>query len=158
RKCAAQAGARNHRVPWIAGSQSAALQNASSNISGCSSMGRPWSQAMLPNVPVNAPAVEATTTVLASNHNLKEQDPMPLNIGSTGNGKPYLKYNAKADKWFVRGTEGEDQEIQRPSFVVDFDNTRTGWLRFREGQAPERVIDPSIDHAAPNPGEGFKRG
>ena len=37
-------------------------------------------------------------------------------------------------------------------------NIRTGWLRFREGQAPERVIDPSLDRAAPSPGEDFKRG
>lgn len=84
---------------------------------------------------------------------------MGLNIGGTGNGKPYCKYNAKADKWFVRGGEGEDVEIQRPTFVIDFENIATGWLRFREGQAPERVMDPSIDKAAPMPaGDGFKRG
>ena len=83
---------------------------------------------------------------------------MALNIGGTGNGKPYCKYNAKADKWFVRGADGEDAEIQRPTFVTDFDNIATGWLRFREGQAPERVMDASIDKAAPLPGEGFKRG
>ena len=83
---------------------------------------------------------------------------MSLNIGGTGNGKPYCKYNAKADKWFVRGPDSEDVEIQRPTFVVDFDNIATGWLLFREGQAPERVMDASIDKAAPLPGEGFKRG
>ena len=83
---------------------------------------------------------------------------MALNIGGTGNGKPYCKYNAKADKWFVRGADGEDAEIQRPTFVADFDNIATGWLLFREGQAPERVMDASIDKAAPLPGEGFKRG
>ncbi len=83
---------------------------------------------------------------------------MSLNIGGTGNGKPYAKYNAKADKWFVRGPDGEDAEIQRPTFVIDFDNIATGWLRFREGQAPERVMDLSIDRPAPLPGEGFKRG
>ena len=83
---------------------------------------------------------------------------MGLNIGGTGNGKPFCKYNAKADKWFVRGLDGEDVEIQRPTFVADFDNIATGWLRFREGQAPERVMDASIDRAAPLPGEDFKRG
>ena len=83
---------------------------------------------------------------------------MALNIGGTGNGKPYCKYNAKADKWFVRGADGEDVEIGRPTFVADFDNIATGWLLFREGQAPERVMDASIDRAAPLPGEGFKRG
>jgi hypothetical protein len=45
-----------------------------------------------------------------------------------------------------------------PIFVADFDNIATGWFRFREGEPPERVMDPSIDRAAPFPGEGFKRG
>ena len=82
---------------------------------------------------------------------------MPLNIGANGNIKPYVKYNAKADKWFVKGEDG-DVEIERPTFLADFANIATGWLRFREGEAPERSIDPSLDRAAPSPGEGFKRG
>jgi hypothetical protein len=83
---------------------------------------------------------------------------MTLNIGGSGVIKPYCKYNAKADKWFVRAPEGGDQEINRPTFLLDLKNIRTGWLRFREGQAPERVIDPSLDRPAPSPGEDFKRG
>lgn len=83
---------------------------------------------------------------------------MGLNIGGTGNGKPYAKYNAKADKWFVRGSEGEDVEIERPTFVADFDNIATGWLFFREGKTPERVMDPGLERPAPSPGEDFKRG
>ncbi len=83
---------------------------------------------------------------------------MSLNIGGSGIIKPYVKYNAKADKWFVRSPEGGDQEIARPTFLLDLKNIRTGWLRFREGQAPERVIDPSLDRSAPSPGEDFKRG
>jgi hypothetical protein len=83
---------------------------------------------------------------------------MPLNIGGSGSIKPYVKYNAKADKWFVRGPDGGDVEIQRPTFLLDLQNIRTGWFRFLEGQAPERVIDPSLDRVAPSPGEGFKRG
>lgn len=82
---------------------------------------------------------------------------MPLNIGASGNIKPYVKFNAKADKWFVKGDDG-DVEIARPTFVADMANIATGWLRFREGEAPERTIDPSLDRAAPSPGEGFKRG
>jgi hypothetical protein len=83
---------------------------------------------------------------------------MGLNIGGSGTIKPYVKYNAKADKWFVRSPEGGDQEITRPTFLLDLKNISTGWLRFREGQAPERMIDPSLDRAAPSPGEDFKRG
>lgn len=82
---------------------------------------------------------------------------MPLNIGASGTIKPYVKYNSKADKWFAKGPDG-DVEISRPTFLADFKNIATGWLRFREGQAPERVIDPSLDNAAPNPGQDFKRG
>jgi hypothetical protein len=83
---------------------------------------------------------------------------MNLNIGGSGIAKPFVKFNAKADKWFVRSPEGGDQEIARPTFLLDLKNVCTGWLRFREGQAPERVIDPSLDRAAPSPGEDFKRG
>ena len=42
---------------------------------------------------------------------------MPLQIGGSGTGKPFLKFNAKADKWFFRGASGEDAEIPRPTFV-----------------------------------------
>jgi hypothetical protein len=83
---------------------------------------------------------------------------MPLQIGGSGTVKPFSKYNAKSDKWFVRGAGGEEVEIQRPTFVIDLDNIATGWFRFREGQAPERVIDPSLNQPAPSPGEEFKRG
>lgn len=83
---------------------------------------------------------------------------MPLQIGGSGTVKPFCKYNAKSDKWFVRGAGGEEVEIQRPTFVIDLDNIATGWFRFREGQAPERVIDPSLNQPAPSPGEEFKRG
>jgi hypothetical protein len=82
---------------------------------------------------------------------------MGLNIGASGSIKPYVKYNSKADKWFTKGPDG-DLEIVRPTFLADFKNIATGWLCFREGQAPERVIDPSLDHSAPSPGPDFKRG
>ena len=81
-----------------------------------------------------------------------------LSIGGSASLKNYVKFNAKADKWFARGADGEEVEVQRPGFVIDLDNIATGWLLFREGQAPERVMDPSIDQPAPSPAEGFKRG
>ena len=54
---------------------------------------------------------------------------MSLNLGMSGDFKPYVKFNAKADKWFVPGENG-DQEIGRPTFVADFRNIATGWLLF----------------------------
>lgn len=83
---------------------------------------------------------------------------MTLHIGGLGTVKPHFKFNAKADKWFVRGADGVDQEMVRPTFVADLDNIATGWLLFREGQAPERIIDTSLSSPAPIPGEGYKRG
>lgn len=83
---------------------------------------------------------------------------MALNIGGGGAGKAYAKYNAKADKWFCRAGGDEDVEIERPTFVADFDNLATGWMRFAEGMAPEKVMDPSLSQPAPSPGENFKRG
>lgn len=83
---------------------------------------------------------------------------MALNIGGSGSIKPYVKFNSKSDKWFTRGVDGQDVEIGRPTFVADLANITTGWLRFQEGQAPERVMDPSLAQPAPSPGEGFKRG
>jgi hypothetical protein len=82
---------------------------------------------------------------------------MPLNIGASGSSTQYAKFNAKADKWFAKGETG-DVEIGRPTFIADLANIVTGWLRFLEGQAPERVMDPALDRAAPSPGNGFKRG
>ena len=78
---------------------------------------------------------------------------MPLNLG-TGSIKDFVKFNSKADKWYVGG----DQEIGRPIFIADFDNIAIGWLRFREGQAPERCIFPALDREAPKPAEDFKKG
>ena len=40
---------------------------------------------------------------------------MALNIGASGVIRPYVKYNAKSDKWFVRGEGGGDLEIARPT-------------------------------------------
>ncbi|HZT24128.1 MAG TPA: hypothetical protein VFA57_00375 [Pseudolabrys sp.] len=83
---------------------------------------------------------------------------MPLHIGGSGTIKPYVKYNAKSDKWFVRGADGGDQEIPRPTFLLDLKNIRTGWFLFREGQAPDRVIDPTLDRIAQQPDPAYKRG
>lgn len=55
---------------------------------------------------------------------------MALNIGASGVIRPYVKYNAKSDKWFVRGEGGGDLEIARPTFLLDLANIRTGWLHF----------------------------
>jgi hypothetical protein len=79
-----------------------------------------------------------------------------LNIGGSSNFIPKVKFNSKSGNWSVRGENGTD-EIEMPTFIADCLEIRTGWQRYREYQAPERVIDPTLDRMAPCPGEGFKR-
>jgi hypothetical protein len=81
-----------------------------------------------------------------------------LEIGTTGNGKRFCKFSAMVGRWFVRGADGEIEEVQLRTFVADFDNMATGSMRFMQGQKPERVMDSTIHGKAPDPGEGFKRG
>jgi len=55
---------------------------------------------------------------------------------------PILKYNAKAGRWTFSENK-EEEEIEKPSFVIDFENAAMGWALFQEGQAPERIFDPA---------------
>lgn len=87
---------------------------------------------------------------------------MPLNL-SVGDGDfvPYLKYNAKAGRFYVK-PEGATEEIEITGPVLAFDmaNIRTGWLYYAEGSGPEKVWDPSPTQMAPKPPgpKKFKRG
>lgn len=78
---------------------------------------------------------------------------MPLNL-SVGEGDftPYLKYNAKAGRFYVK-PEGatEEVEITNPLLAFDMANIKTGWLFYAEGSGPEKVWDPSLTVAAPKP-------
>jgi hypothetical protein len=90
---------------------------------------------------------------------LKRRKHMGLNI-STGGGEdfaPYVKYNAKAGRWYVKKDEGE-VEVQNPVFVADFDNIKTGWFHFAAGIAPSIVYDPNLETPAPKPSENHKKG
>ncbi len=80
-----------------------------------------------------------------------------LNIGSSGEFTPYVKFNGKSGRWYRPGVEA-DIEIAPDLFLADLANIKTGWFLFMEGQAPQRVIDASLEHAAPSPGPNFKRG
>lgn len=87
---------------------------------------------------------------------------MPLNLTTNdGDFTPFIKYNAKAGRWYIRvdGQEG-DVEVTNPVLAFDFDNIRTGWLYYAEGVGPEKVWDPSPTVMAPKPPgpKNFKRG
>lgn len=83
---------------------------------------------------------------------------MALNLGkSSGDFLPFLKFNAKAGRFYKR--EGEqDVEVSSPVFVADFGNIKTGWFLYQEGQAPSIVYDANLSTPAAQPSEKHKRG
>lgn len=81
-----------------------------------------------------------------------------LNIVSqSGSFDPWVKYNSKAGRWYIKGENGE-QEVQNPTFVADFENIKTGWLWFAAGAAPSKVWDANLTTPAVKPDENHKRG
>lgn len=72
----------------------------------------------------------------------------------------YVKYNAKAGRFYTKRDEpdAEEFEVQNMTAVFDMDNIQTGWFLFAPGVAPVKHMDPSLTEPAPSPGEGFKRG
>lgn len=72
----------------------------------------------------------------------------------------YLKYNAKAGRWYTKDDkpEAQEYEVANMTAIFDIENIRTGWFLFAAGVAPDKQFDPSLSEAAPKPGEGFKRG
>ena len=87
---------------------------------------------------------------------------MPLNLAtSDADFIPYLKYNAKAGRFYVRPKgASEDVEVMNPRLAFDMANIKTGWLFYQEGAGPEKVWDPSLTTPAPRPvgPKKFKRG
>lgn len=80
--------------------------------------------------------------------------------GGDGNFSVYVKYNAKAGRWYTKEdkAEAEEFEVSDMTAVFDMPNIKTGWFLFAAGVAPAKTFDPSLTEAAPKPGEGFKRG
>ncbi len=80
--------------------------------------------------------------------------------GGEGSFKVYVKYNAKAGRWYTKKDEKDapEFEVTNMTGVFDMDNIRTGWFLFAAGVAPAKTYDPSLSQAAAKPGEGFKRG
>lgn len=65
-----------------------------------------------------------------------------LNPGG-GDFTPYIKYNAKAGRFYVKSPDptAPEVEVTNPRLAVDFDNIKTGWVLYQEGQAPQRLWD-----------------
>ncbi|GMM93102.1 hypothetical protein [Qipengyuania sp. MTN3-11] len=73
---------------------------------------------------------------------------------------PYVKYNAKAGRWYTKKDEPEaaEFEVQNMTAIFDMNNLQTGWFLFAAGVAPSKTMDPSLSEPAPKPGEQHKRG
>jgi len=72
---------------------------------------------------------------------------MPLNLPQAGDGDfiPYCAYNAKAGRWFNKNEDGDMVELDGfVNIAADFDSIKTGFFRFMEGQAPDKVFDSSV--------------
>ena len=66
-----------------------------------------------------------------------------LNPGG-GDFNPYLKYNAKAGRFYVKDPKdinGGEVEVVNLRMAIDFDNVKQGWLLYQEGAAPQRLWD-----------------
>ncbi len=85
---------------------------------------------------------------------------MSLNLPTKGGDfTPFLKYNAKAGRFFVRveGSE-QDQEIDKPILVIDMANIKTGLIYFPMNGAPQTIWDtPEVEASTTSAGQ-WKRG
>lgn len=78
---------------------------------------------------------------------------MPLNIEPrTGEDfMPFVKYDAKAGRWFSKGDGEEISEVRDMTAIFDLDNIKLGWLLFTEGGAPDAKWDNGSISAQPSP-------
>lgn len=85
---------------------------------------------------------------------------MPLKVGRNNSSGAILKCDGRTGLWRFRAEDGEETPLDKPSFVLDYPNIRTGWICFSEGSAPLRRIDPDQDNRAPKPDDGadYRRG
>jgi len=86
---------------------------------------------------------------------------MALNIVQTQSGgsyDPYIKYNGKAGRFYLKNEQGDEVEVVPTSFIADLENIKTGWMMFAAGMAPDKKFDENLATPAPRPSENHKRG
>ena len=83
-----------------------------------------------------------------------------MQSNSGGDFTVYVKYNAKAGRWYTKDDkpEAEEYEVKNMTAIFDMDNLKTGWFLFAPLVAPVKQFDPSLTEATASPGEGFKKG
>lgn len=85
---------------------------------------------------------------------------MQSTTGSGEDFKTFVKYNAKAGRWYTKEDkpDAEEFEVKDMTAVFDFRSLRTGWFLFAAGVAPIKQLEDKLDDNTPRPGEGFKKG
>lgn len=87
---------------------------------------------------------------------------MGLGLPTAGEGGDfivYVKYNAKAGRFYTKPEEGGDEyEVSKMTAVFDFENIKTGCFLFQPGAAPVKNYDSAVGAADAEPLEKGKRG
>jgi hypothetical protein len=80
--------------------------------------------------------------------------------GDGGDFKVYVKYNAKAGRWYTKEDkpDSEDFEVVDMTAVFDFTSLKTGWFLFAPGVAPVKQLNDELRHWAVKPSPDFKQG
>jgi hypothetical protein len=80
--------------------------------------------------------------------------------GDGGDFKVYVKYNAKAGRWYTKEDkpDAEDFEVTDMTAVFDFTTLRTGWFLFAPGVAPVKQLNDELRHWSVKPSPDFKQG
>lgn len=80
--------------------------------------------------------------------------------GDGGDFKVYVKYNAKAGRWYTKEDkpDSEDFEVSDMTAVFDFKSLRTGWFLFAPGVAPVKQLNDELRTWAVKPSPDFKQG
>lgn len=91
-------------------------------------------------------------------HNDERKREMPLNLEprSSEDFIPYIKYNGKAGRWYIRNDAGMEDEVRDMTAIFDLANIKTGWIMFSENGPPVSQWDNGA--MAAQPGPNYKRG
>jgi hypothetical protein len=83
---------------------------------------------------------------------------MPLNLRpTTGDFTPFIKYHATAGRCYIRNDDGDDVETELIA-IFDLARIQTGWLRYKENEAPHYALDAPDGTEAERPSDHHRRG
>ena len=69
----------------------------------------------------------------------------------------YVKYNAKAGRWYCKNDDGE-AEVKQLTAIFDLAQIKTGNFKYAAGVAPDYRFDSSVGACDAASDEGYKRG